>query len=403
MHQGRNVHLPAHAAADLLSAEHFDTSARRLPRRIARPDAIRIPAYDLGGCVADPSASSARRPAPAPRRTRKATALPPHSQRRPAGKRRQRRRLHCAGAGARFPPARTFTGADQRTAAKVADADILQPECRRLQRLGVRPGHPDQPSVHAARRLQHGQRRHRLDLPAQQFRLRHRQHDQRSGRLPQRRPGSRRLQRGCPTNIPTIRRHSAPLLHRKFGPVLRHAGRDRQRAVEWLWHGRMPEQERFHEVQVREVRPVPSHGPLNDGRAVPVHRHHRHARHAHLRGGNDQLRQLVRVLPHADPGRQDRVVDRVFVPGQHVPRRIPRSWHRRSHRGIRIWVDVNDFDLAQKTALVQQAVRDQGHNYSTFTMSAMLRIGNLFENGRRRQAFPRRQSAAGGGARTRSR
>ncbi len=46
-----------------------------------------------------------------------------------------------------------------------------------------------------------------------------------------------------------------------------------------------------------------------------------------------------------------------------------------------LWVDVNDFDLAQKTLWYNKLFGISVSNYNTFTMSAMLRIGNLFETG----------------------
>ena len=46
-----------------------------------------------------------------------------------------------------------------------------------------------------------------------------------------------------------------------------------------------------------------------------------------------------------------------------------------------IWVDVKDWDLAQRTAWYSALYGIKSTNYKTATISAMLRIGNLFEKG----------------------
>ena len=113
----------------------------------------------------------------------------------------------------------------------------------------------------------------------------------------------------------------------------------------------------------------------------PVHRHHRHPRHAHL---------------HCRKRSTTPTGSRTTAPG---------SWRRRPYRRSRfrswttptasdstisapsqprpprLWVDVNDFNLAQKTLWYNKLFGISVSNYNTFTMSAMLRIGNLFQNG----------------------
>ena len=180
-------------------------------------------------------------------------------------------------------------------------------------------------------------------------------------------------------------RHSAPLLHRRLGAVLRQPEQHGGRPVAGLRHRRMPGgwQERPHAIQEREVWSVPPLGPvrrrvgpqphLQPGHGLPGRPHLAAgvADACQFRGG--QLRQLVRRLRDAPQCREDHVRDRLLLPDaarrrpHRLSRRLPQSrrrvatqWRRHAdHLGQR-----EGLGLGAAHRLVQRAVRHHGQQLS---------------------------------------
>ena len=216
--EGRHRHLSANTAADVLF--------RLRHHRLCRADGLQSRRMQYGSHVRP------RRLHQGPRDhmqrvhqsrlpdgcRRRAGFLPSHRQRRPAGKRRQRCRLQLCRQRLHAPRLPRIPASTHRLHQRYAFAD-MQPERWRVHRPGDR--HQRHPfGLYAARRFQHGQRRHRRDMPAQQFRLRHRQDDQCPRRLPGRAMDFADFERlpGEHSDDPV---HPTPLLHCGFCPVLR--------------------------------------------------------------------------------------------------------------------------------------------------------------------------------------
>ena len=204
-----------------------------------------------------------------------------------------------------------------------ADADLHLPGRRQRQLHVVRlePGHAEQHDDDTAAGRRTHQRRHRHRVPAQQFcRLRFRPlHVQQR---------ARHVEDGGDGRLPGHAHHgrrAAALLHGGLRRVLLDAGiHHHAPAVGRLRQRRVQDQERLQHVHLSEVRRVQAREPHQRRPDLQLHRPgHGRGDDAHVRRGDDQLRQLVRVLPHAPAGRQDHVVDRLQQPRQHLPRRLP--------------------------------------------------------------------------------